>query len=219
VTNASGNAACSLLVSVALGPQPLSAEFAGDAFYLPSSDTGKQSIVFAFPARGAFVLGSQTAAGAGPATSVTWWSYSWTAANDLAGGDPDASFKGFAGSLGTSPPACGGAWTSSPGNSPPPAGSVPSYMGVLVAASIAKTGSTFSGDTVKIVVVRTQPGYEAELRPPGDGHHRGHVLSVMGSRQLRQWSRRGHGGTGRPAPIPAHSVVAASSLRANSDTR
>src|SRR5262249_52357116 len=62
VTNASGDASCALVVAVSLGPQALSAEFAGDSFYLPSSETGKQAIVFAFPARGAFVLGNQTVA-------------------------------------------------------------------------------------------------------------------------------------------------------------
>jgi len=167
VTNASGDAACSLLVSVALGTQALSAEFSGDAFYLPSSDSGKKSIVFAFPARGAFVLGNQTAAE--PASSVTWWSHSWTATNGLAGGDPVNSFKGFADSLSTSPPVCGSTWTTSPANSPPPVNSVPAYMGVLVATSIAKNGSIFSGNTVKIVVVQTLPGYEPDSGHPGMG--------------------------------------------------
>lgn len=167
VTNASGDASCTLVVAVALGPQALGAEFAGDAFYLPSSDAGKQAIVFAFPTRGAFVLGNQTVSSA--STRLTWWSDSWSAANNVSGGGANFSFKGFAGALSSSPPACGGTWTTSPGNSPPPVGSVPSYMGVLVTSSITKSGSTFSGNTVKIIVVLTQGGYEPNPGHPGTG--------------------------------------------------
>ena len=55
-------------VATALGPQPLGASFAGDAFYEPSSDRTQQAIVFAFPSRGAFAIGDRTASPA-----VTWW--------------------------------------------------------------------------------------------------------------------------------------------------
>jgi hypothetical protein len=41
VTDGSGNASCSLTYTGPLGPTPVAASFAGDAFYLPSSDTGK----------------------------------------------------------------------------------------------------------------------------------------------------------------------------------
>jgi hypothetical protein len=40
-------------------------------------------------------------------------------------------------------------------------------MGVLVSSLVTKSGATISGDTVKIVVVRTEPGYASD---PG---HRG----------------------------------------------
>lgn len=169
VTSATGDASCTLSVAVALGPQTLGAEFAGDAFYLPSSDATKQAIVFAFPARGAFVLGDLTVAAATPSTSLTWWSYAWTAFNSLSSNGSNSSFKGFAGTLRTSPPACGSAWTTTPGNSPPPVGGVPSYMGVLVASSANQSGNTFSGNTVKIVVVLTQPGYGPNPGSPGTG--------------------------------------------------
>jgi hypothetical protein len=39
-------------------------------------------------------------------------------------------------------------------------------MGVLVSSSITKTGSAISGNTVHIVVVKTEPGYA-----PDPGHH------------------------------------------------
>ena len=69
----------------------------------------------------------------------------------------------------SSPPACGGTWTTTSGNSPPPVGSIPSYMGVLVSTSVKKSGSTISGDTMKIVVVKTNAGLLAE---PGPQRHR-----------------------------------------------
>jgi hypothetical protein len=169
VTDAGGNAACSLLVAVALGPQALAAEFAGDPFYLPSADTARQSIVFAFPARGAFVLGDRSVTAATPSTTLTWWSHSWSTANALTGGGASPSFKGFAGALEASPPVCGDAWTTSTGNSPPPVDRVPSYMGVLVASSATQAGSTVSGDTARIVVVLTRPGYGSDPGSPGTG--------------------------------------------------
>ena len=39
-------------------------------------------------------------------------------------------------------------------------------MGVLVSSSIIKSGSTISGGTTRIVVVRTEAGYAAD-----PGHH------------------------------------------------
>ena len=169
VTNANGDASCALFVTVLLGPQALGAEFAGDGFYLPSADATAQAIVFAFPARGAFVLGDLTVAAATPSTSLTWWSQSWTARNSVSGGAVNPSFKGFAHALGSSPPVCGSTWTTSTGNSPPPVGSVPSYMGVLVTSAVTTPGSTVSGNAVKIVVVLTQPGYGPNPGSQGTG--------------------------------------------------
>jgi hypothetical protein len=42
-------------------------------------------------------------------------------------------------------------------------------MGVLVADSVAKSGSTLSGHTVRIVVVLTQAGYAPNPGSPGIG--------------------------------------------------
>lgn len=169
-TDASGNASCTLasVAAPALGPQQVTASFAGDAYYLPSSET-KDVIVFAFPSRGAFTLGDLTVASATPSTRVTWWSDSWNALNRLSGGAVTSSFKGFAGTLGSNPPACGGTWTTLPGNSPPPVGGVPSYMGTLVSSQVQKSGNTYSGNVVKIVVVRTNPGYGPDPSRAGTG--------------------------------------------------
>lgn len=72
--DALGNAQCTVAaVSAALGTSiPISATFAGDTYYLPSSSTST-AIVFAFPAAGDFVLGDLSVAAAGPTTPLTWW--------------------------------------------------------------------------------------------------------------------------------------------------
>lgn len=173
-TDASGIARCSLTFNGALGPQPLAATFAGDAYYLPSGDASKTAIVFAFPSRGAFILGNDTVAAAGPTTTITWWSSGWATLNDQSGGTGPSSFKGFADTVSglptsTPPLTCGGAWTATAGNSPPPTGDVPSYMGVLVASSVTKSGSTISGNFSQIVVVATDPGYAPSPGHPGTG--------------------------------------------------
>ncbi|MDP9259013.1 MAG: hypothetical protein M3Q31_21040 [Actinomycetota bacterium] len=169
-TDSSGIASCTLIFNGALGPQPLKADFAGDAYYLPSADTGKTAIVFSFPSHGAFVLGDDTVAAATSSTVVTWWDSSWSKLVDLSSGDGPTGFKGFADtvvSLPTTSPAnsCGNHWTSTAGNSPPPTTEVPTYMGVLVTSSITKSGTIVSGNFAEIVVVITDPGYA-----PAPGH-------------------------------------------------
>ena len=167
LTDGSGAANCSFVVSGALGPEPISADFAGDTYYVPSSDSAT-AIVFSFLSHGAFSLGDLTAAAAGPSDTVTWWSSTWFLLNNLTGGIAPDSFKGFAGTFTTSPPSCGSKWTTRGGNSPPPvgAGDIPSYMGVVVPSAVTKSGTTISGNVVEIVVVRTDPGYD-----PAPGHN------------------------------------------------
>jgi hypothetical protein len=169
-TNASGEASCPLTFTGPLGPQPLVASFAGDEYYLPSSDTSKTATVFAFPSRGAFVLGDLTATTATEGTTVAWWAADWATENSLSGGFAPPAFKGFAANVplptSTPPAACAGPWTTGPGNSPAPPASVPSYMGVLVSGSVTQAGGTVSGDTTHIVVVKTEGGYA-----PDPGHH------------------------------------------------
>jgi hypothetical protein len=172
--DANGDASCALpsVSSASLGPQTLQASFAGDAYYLGSAASG-QVIVFAFPASGgAFMVGDNTAAAAAPSATVTFWSAQWSMVNSLSGGPGPAAFKGFAGTVSTlpattPPSACAGTWTSSAGNSPPPPGTVPSYMGVIVTTSASQSGAAVTGRHVKIVVVKTDPGYG--LGPGHDG--------------------------------------------------
>ena len=89
-TDAAGAATCVIpSVATTLGPQPLGASFAGDAFYEPSSDRSQQAIVFAFPSRGVFTVGDRAV------SPVTWWANDWSTRNALSGGPAPAAFKGF----------------------------------------------------------------------------------------------------------------------------
>jgi FtsP/CotA-like multicopper oxidase with cupredoxin domain len=169
VTDASGVASCSLAVGSPLGPVPITATFAGDAYYLGSADADT-AIVFAFPSKGAFVVANTSAT---PGAAVEWWGHSWPAANAPSGGAAPTAFKGFAENVtlptSTPPAACGSAWTTTGGNSAAPPGTVPQYMGVLVTSAVGKTGSTIGGNTTSIVVVNVQPGYAANPGKPGKG--------------------------------------------------
>jgi hypothetical protein len=153
-------AACTIsLVAQPLGPGTVAAAFAGDAFY-SSSSASASTIVFAFLAHGSFVVGDHSAAGA-----VIFWSSDWSTRNALSGGPAPDSFKGFANSLSDTPPNCGTTWTTDPGNSSGPPASVPSYLAVLAASAVTKSGSKISGNTPSIVIVRTDSGYG-----PSPGH-------------------------------------------------
>jgi hypothetical protein len=167
-TGPSGAAHCTVPdVSVAQGPEPVTAAFAGDAYYLPSTDTSHSAIVFAFPSHGVFLLGDATVA-ANP-SKVTFWGAQWAGQNALTAGGAPASFKGFAENPGSNPPSCGATWTSSPGNSSSPDATVPAYMGTAVSSSITKHGSQITGVITKIVVVVTDPGFAANPGHPGTG--------------------------------------------------
>jgi hypothetical protein len=163
-TDSAGKASCTVAATVAQGPQQLRADFAGDAYYLPSTDANKTAIVFAFPERGAFVLGDRT-----DSASVTFWSAQWSSANFPSGGGAPSSFEGFAASLNATPPACGGTWSTEPGNSSTPVSSLPAYMGTLVTSSVRKSSSTIFGTVVSIVVVKTAAGYAPDPGHAGTG--------------------------------------------------
>ena len=103
-------------------------------------------------------------------TSVTFWGAHWATDNVPSGGAASASFKGFANETSSIPPVCGGTCTSDPGNSSgPPPGPLPQYLAVIVSSSVTKSGSTVSGNIVRIVVVKTNPGYAADPGHPGTG--------------------------------------------------
>jgi hypothetical protein len=163
-TDLAGTAACAISpVLQPLGPGTVAAVFAGDPFYLPAS-VGASTIVFEFLARGAFVVGDQSAGGA-----VTFWSHDWAERNALSGGPAPRAFKGFASDLGGATPGCGTGWTTRPGNSARPPAALPSFMAVLVSSSIVKHGASISGNTPAIVIVRTDPRYRSNPGHPGTG--------------------------------------------------
>jgi len=170
-TLATGVASCTLAVNGPLGSTiPITATFAGDAFYLPSSASAT-AVVFAFPPGGTFVVGD-TSAGSGGV--VTWWDSSWAKVNIFSDGTASSAMKGFAPGApvptSTPPPACGGPWSTTGGTSPPPPSSgIPSFMGVFTTNSAVKSGSAISGNTVSIIVVQTNPGYSPNAGSLGTG--------------------------------------------------
>ena len=117
-------------------------------------------------AEGSFVIGDQNAT---VGTSVTFWGAQWWQLNSLSGGLAPAAFKGFANTP-SGPPSCGTTWTTSPGNSSnPPEGPLPELIEVIVSSEITKSGATISGDTKKVVLVRTEGGYAPDPGHPGTG--------------------------------------------------
>lgn len=117
------------------------------------------------PGGGAFVIGDLNSA---IGTQVTFWGAKWWKLNSLSGGAAPPAFKGFA--LNPAVPTCGTGWSTDPGNSaPPPNGPLPAFMGVIATSSTSKSGSTISGNTPKIVVVRTDPGYDSNPGHAGTG--------------------------------------------------
>ena len=123
------------------------------------------------PGGGSFVIGNDDAV---IGNVVNFWGAQWAKRNSLSGGPAPRSFKGFAESPIT--PRCGEGWTADPGNStPPPDGPLPGFMAVVVTSAAHQSGSNIAGDTVKIVIVRTNPGYE-----PNPGHAAtGTVVAVV----------------------------------------
>jgi PKD repeat protein len=122
-------------------------------------------LVFDVSAGGNFVIGDGNAA---VGTPVTFWGARWSKLNSLSGGPAPASFKGFEDTPSTLPP-CGTGWSTDPGNSSGPPSNIPALMAVIVSSSISKVGSTISGDTPQIVVVRTKHGYAPDPGHAGTG--------------------------------------------------
>jgi hypothetical protein len=125
------------------------------------------ALTFAAPAsaEGSFVIGDESAVILSP---VTFWGAQWSKGNSLSGGSAPAAFKGFADTL-SAPPTCG-SWSARPGNSSgPPLGPLPSRIDVIVSSEITKSGPTISGNTVKLAVVETEPGYGPDPGHAGTG--------------------------------------------------
>lgn len=171
VTNASGEASCVIaLVNQPLGPGTVSASFAGDAFYLPSSASAT-TIVFQWTTGGNFVIGDGSDA---VGSTATFWSSDWNVLNSVSGGTAPSGFKGFSRNP-AGPTTCGGTFSTRAGNSPPPSSAVPAYTALLVTALVTKDGDTITGTKPSIVVVQTNPGYDPAPGHPGTAQ----VLAVL----------------------------------------
>jgi hypothetical protein len=134
---------------------------------------------YSYPIGGDFVVGDVNP-GTTIGASVTFWAAQWWKDNTLSGGTAPASFKGFENS--SSAPTCGTNWTANPGNSAGEPANIPSYMAVIVASDPVKVrrhrsgihavtmhGSTIQGNTVHMVIVQTNPGYQNNPGHAGTG--------------------------------------------------
>ena len=166
--NAAGEATLttsSLIVAL----HPITASYNGDVNFKVSSSAVLNQIVFAYPAGpggGDFVIGDLNAV---MGKSVTFWGAQWEKLNQLSGGTVNASFKGFANSVTTAPPRAGATWTTDPGNSSGSPASVQAYIAVIVSSKITKSGSTISGNIPRIVIVKTNAGYDNNPGHAGTG--------------------------------------------------
>jgi len=168
ITDATGFVRCTINpVNQPLGPGGVATDvFAGDDVYLPSNN-GAQTLIFAFPsATGNFVIGDLNAQ---VGNHVTFWGAQWETINSMSGGPSNNSFKGWENQNSTNPPRCGGTWTTDPGTSSVPPATLPSYMGVIVSSAISKSGSNITGNIPKIVIVRTDVGYDSNAGHAGTG--------------------------------------------------
>ncbi len=119
---------------------------------------------YQYVAGGSFTIGDKNSA---VGTAVTWWGSQWSSKNKLSGGTAPSGFKGFENS--SAQPTCGTNWTSSGGSSPPPANAVPAYMATIVTSSVSGSGSNYNGNTVKMVIVKTNSGYDPNSGSAGTG--------------------------------------------------
>jgi hypothetical protein len=162
VTDTAGVATCTVAGTDSLGPTPSISIFTADDFYRGATASGSAMLYSLAPGGGSFVVGNESAAG-----SVTFWGAKWSKLNHVSGGGAPDAFKGFA--L-VAPMTCGTRWTTGPGNSPVPPAALPAYMAVLVTSSVTKSGSSLSGTTAHIVIVKTDAGYKGDPGHAGTGN-------------------------------------------------
>jgi len=135
-----------------------------------SDATDKVSIAASLPSVGGmFVVGNLTVGDVSQANGkqVTFWGAQWWKLNQLSGGLGPAAFKGFEDS--PAAPTCGSNWTTDPGNSTPPPATIPGYIELIVSSSVTKTGAVIGGDTVHVLIVKTDPGYQGDPGHAGTG--------------------------------------------------
>jgi hypothetical protein len=153
----------SYLNNVNPGVATANASYPGDPNHTGSS--GSSSFVITAPAYN-FVIGDNNAI---VGNQVTFWGAQWAKANSLSGGSASSSFKGFANVTSPAPAACGGTWTSDPGNSSGPPAAIPQFITAIVSSSVTQSGSLISGNNVKLVIIKTDPGYGPSPSQAGTG--------------------------------------------------
>jgi len=137
--------------------------------YLHSESSGSQSVQvlsIGLLASGSFVIGDRHAT---VGATVNYWGAFWPLFNPLSGGPAPLFFGGFVANTPHNPPQCGDAWSTGLDDSFEPPKSVPSLMAVAVSSSITLSHWAFHGNTVKVVVVKTNPGYSPNPLHPGKG--------------------------------------------------
>jgi hypothetical protein len=153
--------------NVNAGTATATATYAGDSNHLPSA--GSATFMITGPVTGPtfyFVIGDKNAE---VGNQVTFWGARWAKSNSLSDSPAPSSFKGFAGATSAQPATCGGTWTSGPGNSLGPPAAVPEFITVIVSSSITVNGSVISGNSPKLVIVKTNPGYGPDPSQAGTG--------------------------------------------------
>ena len=113
---------------------------------------------------GLFVVGDLSAT---VGSRVEFWGAQWWKDNGLSVGPAPAAFKGFADTV--DDPVCPTRWSTDPGNSAPPPPTVATDITVIVTSRVTKSGPVISGDVVRLVTVRVEPGYEPNPGHPGTG--------------------------------------------------
>ena len=165
-TDATGTGTCAVGVSQALGPVNATASFAGDSSYQPSQASPVSGFVFANTSGGNFVIGDQNSS---VGNAVKFWGAQWSQQEaELFLGVPPKGFKGFANTPATAPH-CTTQWSTDPGNSSGPPATVDSYVAVIVTSSVTQSGSTISGNTAKVAIVKTDPSYAGNPGHAGTG--------------------------------------------------
>ena len=203
-TEADGTVSCQIaMVKQPLGDQPVSASFNGDSYYSASSDTSQQSLVFSYLAGGGgFAIGDKAVRRrhAEPHVHLV---------GRQVGQVEPALGRGGAGQLqGLRPdvpetvqrtvadPVCGGTWTGQP-TAAPRAEQRAGLHGRGGASKVTQSGSTISGNIAKIVIVKTNPGYQPDPGHPGTG-------TVVAS--VSQYLGAGSGRSGRRATLAGPSA-------------
>lgn len=100
---------------------------------------------------GTFVIADRVAR---VGATVTYWGASWPSRNAPSKGTRVAAFRGYASSVSTARPRAGATWRTTPGLTASPPRSLPKVIAVAVTSSVRRSGSSISGNVVRIALVR-----------------------------------------------------------------